>query len=623
MDDRTDDEGHDLWKEAWARPGRTEEARSQRRSASGRRIAEIGGRDAHLTFEPPPGYEPVSHEPRREGRGRGSGSGRGPARPSERGARPQSATARQHPSNARALAPRRSVIDYHGRRSAAARTAMLGVLGVLLVAGIGAFTWWFLTRPASAAVTVTPKDARVVFAGRSARTGGLTLDKLEPGTYAVNVSRTGFETATVSLDLERGRETKADIALVPIPMKLSFTTRPKGATVAVRNAAGEVVTGRTPCALTVPAGQLSVSVAKAGCNTFTRTSFVDAPASFDLILDPKGQLVQSLGSLNAGGAPKGVAVSPGGVEAWTSILNGTTSIEIFDLKTMKRTGGVDLGKYGSVEVIFSSDGSKAYASQMETAKVFEVDVKSRKVTRSFKTESAWTKVIALSPDGKTLYAANWSGNDVSVIDLVSGALTTRIGTAKTPRGLWPTADGKYLYVAGFDTGDLQRIDLATRAIRTIFKSGGAMRHLVADEKRGILYASDMGKDKVWALDMTTLKVTKFCDTDAKPNTIDLSPDGRVLFISNRGENNPKSYYIPGYEWGTILLFDTVTKKPLDAIVGGNQCTALDVSDDGKKLVFSDFLDNRLRVYAVPSDETLIKGAPGRFAQHFADLKKRR
>jgi len=120
----------------------------------------------------------------------------------------------------------------------------------------------------------------------------------------------------------------------------------------------------------------------------------------------------------------------------------------------------------------------------------------------------------------------------------------------------------------------------------------------------------MSKDVVWACDMKTLQVTKFCDTDEKPNTIELSPDGKVLFISNRGENNPVSYYIPGYEWGTILLMSTSDGHPLDAIVGGNQCTALDVSADGRTLVFSDFLDDRLRVYSVPDYATLAAGNGG-------------
>jgi DNA-binding beta-propeller fold protein YncE len=210
-----------------------------------------------------------------------------------------------------------------------------------------------------------------------------------------------------------------------------------------------------------------------------------------------------------------------------------------------------------------------------------------------------------------------------VIDLASGAVRQRIGVASTPRGLWPTADGKSLYVAGFGTGELEKIDLATGKVAHLFKnSGGAMRHLVADEKAGKLYASDMGKDVIWLLDMKTDKVTKFADTDHKPNTIDLSPDGRVLFVSNRGANNPKSYYLPGYEWGSILLLDTATGKPLDAVVGGNQCTALDVSEDGKMLVFSDFLDNRLRVYSVPGYDVLAAGGGGRYKAHFTDIVKK-
>jgi YVTN family beta-propeller protein len=256
------------------------------------------------------------------------------------------------------------------------------------------------------------------------------------------------------------------------------------------------------------------------------------------------------------------------------------------------------------------------------SKVFEIDVASRAVLRTFDTASTMTKVIALSPDEKTLYTANWAGNDVSVIDMGTGKVRNRIPVAKTPRGLWPTADGKYLYVAGFATGDLERIDLTTRAVAQLYKSGGAMRHLVADEKTGKLYASDMGKNVVWVHDMKTGATTKFCDTDQKPNTIELSPDGKVLFISNRGANNPKSYYIPGPEWGSILLYDTTTAKPLDAIVGGNQCTALDVSADGKMLVFSDFLDDRLRVYEVPSYDVLAQGGGGRFKAHTAEIKKK-
>jgi YVTN family beta-propeller protein len=629
-----------LWDEAWSRPEppadeplrsrpqwepgaadtrHADRSRSQAPRHS-RKVAQIGGRDAHLTFQPPEEYRPDHVELHRDRSARGAAA-HGAAR-TRREAGPAQGWPRPGPKTSLPggmRIPRGTVIGY--RRGMRSTRALLAIIGVVLLALIVAVTWWLLTRPTALAVTSVPADATISVTGHDARTGSLALEDLEPGTLTVTVARTGFETATVDAEIARGRRTELTVTLRPRPFTLKFTTRPSGAAVKVTYESGATLTGRTPCSIVASAGPVLVAISRSGSNTFRQNVFVDSARAFDVLLDPRGQLVHALGSLTAKGAPKGVSVTPDGREAWATILNGPPAIEIYDLKAMSKTGGVNIGKYGAVEVIFNRAGTLAYASQMETAKVFEIDTAKRKVLRSFKTGSAWTKVIALSPDEKTLYAANWSGNDVSIIDLVSGDLKERIPTAKTPRGLWPTADGRYLYVAGFDNGDLQRIDLKSGAVKTLFVSGGAMRHLVADEKTGKLYASDMSKDVVWVCDMKTLKVTKFCDTDEKPNTIELSPDGLVLFISNRGENNPKSYYIPGYEWGTILLISTDTRKPLDAIVGGNQCTALDVSADGHTLVFSDFLDDRLRVYDVPGYATLASGNGGRYAAHFADLKK--
>lgn len=36
------------------------------------------------------------------------------------------------------------------------------------------------------------------------------------------------------------------------------------------------------------------------------------------------------------------------------------------------------------------------------------------------------KVIVLSPDEKTLFAANWPGDDVSIIDLATGKVDKRV-----------------------------------------------------------------------------------------------------------------------------------------------------------------------------------------------------
>ncbi len=509
-----------------------------------------------------------------------------------------------------------------GPRRALSPRARLLRLG-LIVSAIAAvaLTAFLLTRPASAVITVVPDDAMILFDGSVVGTGTLEVADLEPGAYSVQVERAGFEPVNISAQLNRGRKTRLDYDLTPLPQAVSIVTHPEGARVTLTPADGETLTGAAPYSAEVLSGAVTLTIEMDGYNTFTGEYFIDAPLSLEYYLDPEGQVLHGLGLITTLGAPKGVSVTHDGSEAWTSILDGPPSIQIFDPRTGASLGGVDIGEHGAVEVIFNEAGTLAYTSQMETAKCFEIDVKTRKVLREFDTQSAWTKWVELSPDEKTLYASNWSGDDVSVIDLTSGTLVKRIGVSNTPRGMYATDDGKSLYVAGFDSGDLERIDLATGEVTPLFTEGGALRHIVADEKTGRLFISDMNKDVIWVHDMAAGTTVKFLDVDEKPNTIDLTPDGRMLFVSCRGENNPKSYYIPGPEWGSILVFDTTDGTPLDALIAGNQPTALDVSDDGKLLIFSDFLDNRLRVYEIPPYETFAKAGGGRYQAHLAEIAK--
>jgi DNA-binding beta-propeller fold protein YncE len=155
----------------------------------------------------------------------------------------------------------------------------------------------------------------------------------------------------------------------------------------------------------------------------------------------------------------------------------------------------------------------------------------------------------------------------------------------------------------------------------IHKTGGAMWHMVGDATNGLLYVDDTSTAEVFVVDLATDKVTKLASTDQRPNTIDLSPDGRVLYVSNRGKDNPADNKIAGPEWGSILAIDTQTGKILDAIVGGNQCTGLDVSANGTLLAFSNFLDNSIRVYTIPGYETLAAGKGGLAGARFDNIVK--
>ena len=335
-----------------------------------------------------------------------------------------------------------------------------------------------------------------------------------------------------------------------------------------------------------------------------------------------GRYIECIARVPTGHRPKSLSFSPDGRELWVALHYDRPAVAVYDTATWALIGAVDLGRYGAVELAFSADGSRVFASQLETATVHEMDRTRRKVVRVLRTGSKESKVIEVAADGRTLWVSNWKGRDVTEFDLTTGERRRSLRTRGIPRGLFATVDGEALYVAGFSPGRLYRFDLATGRRTVVTERGGVHRHLVADERRGRLYISDLSASRIWVLDLESGAFEHLARVDRRPNTIDLTPDGRILLVSNRGKDHPEGYLNIGPQWGSILAVDALTGRLLDAVITGNQSTGLAVSPDGRLVANSDFLDNRINVYQLPASQVLLEGDGGRAAGRRRYLRKR-
>jgi DNA-binding beta-propeller fold protein YncE len=366
---------------------------------------------------------------------------------------------------------------------------------------------------------------------------------------------------------------------------------------------------------------VTVTVAASGRVTEQHLVEVGAAMSLDVCLDPPGQLVDCLHVIDTGRRPKQVAFHPNGEELWVTLLKGPPAVQVFSTGTGALLAEIELNGHGAVELVFAADGRRAWVSQMATPTVFELDTQERRVLRALPTGGRWSKVLALSPDERRLYVSNWLDDDVTELDLASGSQLRHLATAKTPRGLWVSPAGDGLVVASFGSGVLERVELATGERTTLLSGGKSLRHIVADAGGSTLYVSDMGRNRVWqvALDGTPARV--FASGNANPNTLALSADGQILAVSNRGKNGAV-WPGPGETWGSIGVYDTRDGALLDVIVGGNQCTGLSLSPDDRLLAFSDYQDDRIRLYRLPPVEELRNGGGGRAQSRRRDVKKR-
>lgn len=107
--------------------------------------------------------------------------------------------------------------------------------------------------------------------------------------------------------------------------------------------------------------------------------------------------------------------------------------------------------------------------------------------------------VALSPDGRRLYAARLFRNGIDVIDLGAGKVEDRFGTGRRPYRIAPHPNGEYLYVSSWADGTIYRhrsakgelvdkLPLAPHATDMLFVPGRVEREAGEEAETGVAAA---------------------------------------------------------------------------------------------------------------------------------------
>ncbi|WP_078125782.1 YncE family protein [Leptospira alexanderi] len=261
-------------------------------------------------------------------------------------------------------------------------------------------------------------------------------------------------------------------------------------------------------------------------------------------------------------------------------------------------------KLGFVETIAIPEHNELWVSQMQANAVHVFDLKTLVYKTSIDLTGKWSKILLYDPIRDLVYCSNWISEDISVIDRKTKVEIRKTDKIGLPRGLLLSKDGKELYIAQFSAsnqesggGRLGIYSMEKEKLTDTIGPPGNKRHIVPGNTENKIYVSDMCCSKIEVYDLKEKKVQKTIPVFDKPNTIALSPDGKYLYVSCRGPNNPTEGYLKkGLVLGRVYVIDTITDTVKEFWEAGNQPTGLDISPDNRYLVISDFLDHQIRVY---------------------------
>ena len=147
-----------------------------------------------------------------------------------------------------------------------------------------------------------------------------------------------------------------------------------------------------------------------------------------------------------------------------------------------------------------------------------------------------------------LYVSTEDGGEIAVVDVERGEVVAHIAVGKRPRGVKLSRDGKLLYVA---------------------LSGSPRGGPGVDESK--LPPPDRAADGVGVVDLTTRKLVRTLPSGQDPESFDLSPDGKLLYVSNENDN-------------MVSVVDVAAARITTEIAVGVEPEGMGISPDGKTLV---------------------------------------
>src|SRR5712671_1412983 len=177
---------------------------------------------------------------------------------------------------------------------------------------------------------------------------------------------------------------------------------------------------------------------------------------------------------------------------------------------------------------------KAYVGNFKDNTVSVIDTRAKKVVATIAIP-AGPHGMALTPDGRTLYASSDGASTVSLIDTARDQLKQNIEVGKSPHGLSVTPDGKLVMVAVYGEDKVALIDTDSNTV--IARIAVPKAHNLAirpDGKVAYVASQDPGKFALAVIDIPGRAVVRSVPLDKTPRALEFSPDGRYLYFTLAG-----------------------------------------------------------------------------------------
>jgi YVTN family beta-propeller protein len=235
------------------------------------------------------------------------------------------------------------------------------------------------------------------------------------------------------------------------------------------------------------------------------------------------------------GKPNRVVFHPDGKLAWV-VYDKSHDLGVVDAETRKLVKRVKIGG-NPYNLNFSHDGRYLYvldwSSDTSNDEVIVWDLKGEKIEWRLEV-STWPAHSVFTRDGRLVYVSGETAGDVTVIDTTTRAAVARvIHGGGDAMGLALSPDGKTLYAGAGENKTVLKIDTGTNKQVGSIAVPGVVHETTLTLDGKFLYVTLRKANKVVVISTADDKIVKVVDSRGYPDLVTMEPSGRYAFVTNR------------------------------------------------------------------------------------------
>lgn len=278
------------------------------------------------------------------------------------------------------------------------------------------------------------------------------------------------------------------------------------------------------------------------------------------------------------------------------------------------TVGEDLGP-------MTRRGSRLYAGDVtgETVHVLSIDTEGALTSLGSTTIDMQPVYLAFTSSGSHLLVADYGGNRIASFpapgdELVMQAASQRM-VGQNPHAIVPAPDGAFVFVPHLGSGEIRQFryddrtgELSPNDPSQVDEPTGGARHLVFDATATHAYVSNEVDDSIttWDYDAVLGRLSNPRTISTLPggmsddgNTVAelrLTPDGRFLYVSNRGHDSLAIFAVEG---GELVAQGHAATAPTPR--------AFTIEPGGRFIYVGGLADGSLATHVIADDGSLARG----------------